>query len=52
MIGVDATAVGHFDGDGVAGRAGVDMGTVWFKVMSRGASVGDTIVIDRGWGTA
>ena len=52
MTGVYYTAIGHLDGDGLAGYAGVGMGTVGFEIMSRGASIGDPIIIDRGWDTA
>ena len=52
MTGVQATTIGHLDSDGLTGDAGVDVGTLGFQVVSRGASIGDSIVIERGWGTA
>jgi hypothetical protein len=44
-------SIGHADGDRVAGRAGVDVGTRGLEVMARSAGIGDGEGV-VGWGSA
>jgi hypothetical protein len=47
-----SAAIGHLYVDGCIGDARIDMGALGFKVVTRGAGVGDSVIVELGWGTA